>query len=243
MLAVELEQIQSEFKNRIEQRAKEKGLWQEGENYRQPIYDGVCDIQGYLQVRPKIMWVLKEGHDSPGEDDNLGYGGGFSLVDCIENYKQNGLLRQNPTYRKLSYVSYSIAKSIQFCDHPDINEAEDEYAKVVKKCAMLNVSKMPSLTRSDMSKLKEEYEIWRDIFIDQIKTYDADVMIFGSTLDIVKKDLHLDMEKFVQYNGFSILSKGKQLFVDSYHPAYRYAGNEYWALLVSVINENLRRKA
>ena len=55
MNAIELGNKQQEIWNMMEKLSKEL----ENGN-RLPIYDGVCDLDGYLSSKPKIMWILKE---------------------------------------------------------------------------------------------------------------------------------------------------------------------------------------
>lgn len=73
MYAIELGKKQQEIWNEMEKLAKELG-----NSNRSPIYDGVCDLDGYLSSMPKVMWILKEpnGQEKDGIED-----GGWSIPE------------------------------------------------------------------------------------------------------------------------------------------------------------------
>ena len=68
MDAKELNKRQQEIWNEMKKLAKELG-----NSNRLPIYDGVCDLDGYLSSKPKVMWMLKEpnGQIEGGDSSSL----------------------------------------------------------------------------------------------------------------------------------------------------------------------------
>ncbi len=69
-----------EFRTRIEE--IERAIW---DNYidendkAEPIIDGIVDISGYLQSKPKILWILKEPYDD--EEGGIASGGGWHFAN------------------------------------------------------------------------------------------------------------------------------------------------------------------
>jgi hypothetical protein len=70
-----------------------------------PIYDGIVDIDRYLSVSPKILWILKEPYD--GFDKNgKPCGGGYSITeDVFACAEKSG---DKPPFAPIAYVTYSL---------------------------------------------------------------------------------------------------------------------------------------
>ena len=65
-----------------------------------------------------------------------------------------------------------------------------------------------------------KYQIWKDIVFEQIKLFNPDVIVFGSTFQVVKDDLGINKSDLVLTgNGWvDIYRKAGRIFADAYHP-------------------------
>ena len=59
MKATELKEKQKALHDKMDKRAAELGFT----NEIAPIYDGVKDVDGYLDSKLKILWVMKEPYE------------------------------------------------------------------------------------------------------------------------------------------------------------------------------------
>ncbi|ROT06410.1 hypothetical protein EEL49_08855 [Muribaculaceae bacterium Isolate-104 (HZI)] len=146
----------------------------------EPIYDGVCDINGYAEAPIKVMWVLKEPWEKREKDEALG---GWYIWEPWTDASQ-----MNPVWKTMMYVMYGINTGIAYSQMPSVN---DKMLKMLKSSAYINISKLPGKTTS--TSMRAPYEQWREILLEQIKGYKPDVIIFGNTYDGL-----FDKEDFAQ---------------------------------------------
>ncbi|MBR6199537.1 MAG: hypothetical protein IKQ61_04630 [Spirochaetales bacterium] len=232
MTAQTLKKKQEEMHERIWQNAQDKGLIKQKPKL-EPLYDGVTDIEGYLSSNLKIMWILKEGYDgftAKGQPK----GGDWSFTNsefwdeaCSSMHKvmmqitysaQNG----NIPFKKLDNID----------DNPEMRDA-------IKKSVYLNISKMPAYSSS--GDLSEEYLIWKDIILEQIKLYAPDVIIFGYTFGYMRYDLGItDNDKPIHTQSgkwcSDIYQKDNMILVDAYHPARKGGEDGSHDYVTSIIN-------
>ena len=76
MLLQELLSFQAIIQNLIQIKAKSR---YNAENIK-PIYDGVCDLEGYLKSEIKVMWMLKEAYDDF-DESGMPKGGGWEIYE------------------------------------------------------------------------------------------------------------------------------------------------------------------
>ena len=153
MNAKELEKAQNEISDAIYARAKELGYDKE------PIKDGVCDFDGYLNSNPKVMWILKEpnGQFSNGELED----GGWSIVE--ESFKNDiEGVGKIPSWQPIIYVMHGYLNGQKYNDMEYIRDNKD-MAKVMQRIAYLNVSKMPGYNTSYKNNIEECYIQWKPI--------------------------------------------------------------------------------
>ena len=227
MNARELENAQNEITDAIYARAKELGF------DREPITDGVCDIEGYLNSNPKVMWILKEpnGQYPNGELDR----GGWSIPE--ESFKNDleGVAKIQ-SWQPIIYVMYGYLNGLTYNDMDYIRNNID-MAKVLQKIAYLNVSKMPGHNTSYKNNIEQCYTQWKPILDKQIETYAPDVIIFGYTFDHFRSCFEEQgLEKINNYPGWiDVYKNGKRILLDAYHPARK--GQEYVDTLISALKE------
>ena len=149
----ELEKAQKEITDAIYARAVELGF---DEKTMQPITDGVCDFEGYLNSIPKLMWILKEPNDQC-PDGKLA-GGGWSIVE--ESFKNDiEGVGKIPSWQPIIYVMYGYQHNQMYEDMEYIHDNKD-MAKEMQRIAYLNVSKMQGYNTSSKVGIEQCYHQW-----------------------------------------------------------------------------------
>ncbi len=183
----------------------------------EPIWDGIVDIDKYLNAKFKILWILKEPYD---EFD--GTGGGWGLTDGLskENLYENKNIKRSPTYQPMIYVTYSILNGFPEWDQMDWIRDNPDIAQSLNYIAYINVKKLPGYTRSDYKELSENYKKNKNLLLKQIKTYDPEIIIFGNTMPLFLSDLKISPEDMKSYNSIKYFNKDyNKIYIDAYHPA------------------------
>ena len=218
---------------------KIKNECSEPENDRYPIYDGIVNVDEYLQTHPKILWILKEAHDSV-DEDGAPFGGDWSLADEFLNkddfVEKRG--KASATYDPIIYASYGILYDKKLNEIPKIRENR-EIANVIKKIAIINVSKLPGLTSSKNDKIAEAYKNCKDILLEQIALFDPDVIIGGYTMSLFEKDLGIEQLRDGTY-GIPYAVKNGKVYIYTYHPAQtQMSHDEYVNGIIHIVQNNL----
>ena len=207
----ELSQIENEIRKKIENN------FDKSNKQRKPIYDGIVDINLYLNSSLKIMWVLKEPYDREN-----GEGGGWDLgKDLLDKKRRHKvILGKFPAIQVMTYITYGIFNNKMFEEMKKIRK-DPEMSEVLTHIAWINVNKMPSVTGSKSHSLWKEYGIWKNILLEQIKYYDSNVIIFGNTFDYFKNNLLNSKITLNKKETLNYFIKENQLFIDACHPAQR----------------------
>jgi hypothetical protein len=229
--ANELLEKQNQIYNKIDERAKEAGLYRDGD--LEPIYDGVYykDAKKYLNSKMRIMWVLKEPYDDE-YDDGEPCGGGWNYFDCFEPSQSPWKIR---TWKNMIYTTYGILNNMQY-EEMEIIEDNPEMADVLLEIACINLSKMPGHTTTDSSLLPVYYGTWKDILKQQIDLYSPQVIIFGNTFEYFKEDLFSGETLEPVDNITQVYKKNGVKYIDAYHPQCRIKRETY---VNSIINSVL----
>ena len=226
---------QEALRNKMDEIAKANNLSSESLS---PIYDGVEDVRAYLQSKPKIMWILKEPYDYINEETKEPEGGGWNIMDGINDPKEKVLTQTLPrTMQRVIYSTTGIITDVEY-DNMDYYYQPDMY-KYLFQIAYINLSKMPAGTRSgDMT---EKYHIWKDLIFEQIFIYNPEIIIFGNTFQYMKADfLVSEKDQIFQEKGWvDVYKKDHRLLVDAYHPGIICSTKRYVSTLVSAIHESL----
>ena len=225
MDAKELNKRQQEIWKEMEKLAKEL----ENGN-RLPIYDGVCDLDGYLSSKPKIMWILKEPN---GQTEKGIEKGGWAIPE--ESFTNLEETAGQPTWQVMIYVMYGYQNGLKY-DDMDYIHNKIEMAKVMQSIAYLNVSKMPGYNKSVKSNIEQRYTQWKTILNKQIETYAPDLIIFGNTFDHFKNDFKIrGLEKIGNIPGWiDVYKSGQLIILDAYHPSRK--GRDYVNTLIEALN-------
>lgn len=210
-----------EISNKIKQIGEDKNS-----NY---VIDGVIDPEQYLKAKYKLLWVLKEANS---EMDSWSY---------LENFKNKDWLyrcgKSVPTLKRIIYTTYGILRDSEWSDIPD---AKDERAfEPLQEIALINIKKIPGHSQSYDSEITQAYEEYRPLLKEQIDLYDADIVIFGNTMNyFYKEDFEglADAEKQVTDYGNHYYDTGKKLYIHTWHPAARGRGFTDEAYVMDLIN-------
>lgn len=183
-----------------------------------PIYDGIYTAKDYLDAKYKVVFLLKEGYDT---GDALG-GGDWSFGDCFENSDDAWKI---PTWQVLSYIMHGIFENKKKSQLEKISK-DNDMIDILKKCAIINLSKMPgSTTSGDMA---AKTEVWKDIVRLQLETYDPDAIICGNTANnlcdqILNKSEWSHLYNMPENNPVLTVCKinnaKETILIDAYHPA------------------------
>ena len=183
----------------------------------EPIPDGVYSAEEYLSAPIQMMWILKEPYDDFKENKEP-YGGGWNLYSAYD--KDDAW--SNPTWQPIIYATYGLFNHQMWKDMDWIrnNKAMSE---VLKKVALINISKMPAYEVTNDSSLWAKYNLWKHILFKQINLYAPKIIIFGNTFKYFKKDLvGNDAKPIKQLNDIvDIYEKDGIRFLATYHPNQR----------------------
>lgn len=229
--------LNGKFKTKIWETAIKRSLVKKSPKLN-PIYDGLLgDEKEWKKAKYKIMWVLKEPYDDFTEIKKQPCGGDWSFYDEIaeadvkdDNYFPFGKKRKSKnTWLNMLYVSYGILEEKEdlkneFCEA----ENKQDDLDILKKIAVINMSKMPGPIKTINSELQKKFLFWKDVVIEQIHSYNPNIIIFGGTFEFFKeeeKNLGLKsnqspcFEEYESNKHKSIIYKTKNaILIDTFHP-------------------------
>lgn len=228
----DLQKSQTEIEEKIKKFAEDNNLSKKRPKL-QPITDGIVNIQQYFNSKYRIMWVLKEAYDdTTRQNKNNKTGGGWSLADDI-NKKTYDYGVYVKTLKRIAYVTYGILNGIE--KYNKIPDIEESYVSL-KSIAIANTGKMPALTNTSEKQLKDIYNTWHEILIEQIKAYEPNIIIFGNTFNLFQDELTKisplkSLGKDIQKNKdifWSETFKWKDaVIISAFHPACHYKESDY----------------
>ena len=185
----------------------------------EPIVDGIVNIEKYLHSRFKILWILKEPYDDV--ENNLPSGGGWHF--CNDFLAPDGFYKRigqsRATWHPIIYTSYGILNDFMQYESMDYIRDDESMAEIVRNIAVINVKKLPGFTRTyDYSIISNAYNKHKDILLKQIDTYNPDIIIGGSTLQLFFDDFGI---RDILKNNRSVdyATKNSRLYISAYHPA------------------------
>lgn len=179
---------------------------------RNPIFDGIVNSDSYNNAEKKILWILKEPNSSNDQDS-------WDMRGAISNLKTESGIRNGweKTFTSIVYVTHGILKNKSWKEIPFPNE-NPEIIDELNKIAYINVKKTAGLAKTKPSELKDYYVRSKEILLEQIKTIDPDILIFGGTFYLFKDDLSLS--KLNPYGSCNVLKIDNKVYIDAFHPQY-----------------------
>lgn len=206
----ELKNEQERLHQKINSLAEEKGLTRNGVL---PITDGLYLAEEYLASTPRVMWILKEPWEE-GEKE-----GNWDLLACMN---EDDAACKNRTWQVMAQTMCGIREDKEWATLPST-----EYAmKYLKGIAYININKMPANKTSNNADIKEAYNIWKELLLDQISTYAPDVIIFGGTFKFFANDMgkYVKVEEAVDNDKcYGVLYREEEkgtFLIDTKHPSY-----------------------
>lgn len=185
----------------------------------EPIVDGIVNIDKYLQSRFKILWILKEPYDDV--KDGLPSGGGWHF--CNDFLAPDGFYKRigqsRATWHPIIYVTYGLLNDFMLYESMDYLRDDESMAEIIRSVAVINIKKLPGFTRTyDYGSICNAYNKHKDVLLKQIDTYNPDIIIGGSTLQLFFNDLGI-RDKLKNNRTVDYAIKNSQLFISAYHPA------------------------
>lgn len=180
---------------------------------RQLIEDGIVNIDEYYHSPLRVLWVLKEPYC-----DKKGGGGGWNMVQDLNTRRAEGKDRGAwQTWYPITYASYGLLNGFkQYAEMPQINRDPAVWLSL-KKIAFINFQKLPGKPQTNMADLQKQVPAEeRALVVRQIKTYCPHIVIFGSTLELLKNDLGLTGEHELEKGH---CQKDGVLYLNLKHPA------------------------
>ncbi len=216
-----------------------------------PITDGIINIEKYHNAKYKILWILKEPYyDSIDMDGNIS-GGGWDIKKVYNAKTElNGKKGFNAkTFFPMIYTSWAILNDFTETRHmvKDINDKSAEMIDAFKSTAYINIKKIPGQNTSNAKTIEQAYINYKQILTDQIKGYEPDIIICGSTFTLLLNDIKFDLkdktrnkidsEKHIK--NYRLKEDAKQLFINAYHPAnWRITKEQYCNDIINVVKKN-----
>lgn len=186
----------------------------------EPIADGIVDIEQYLTAKFKILWVLKEPYDD--NENGVPTGGGWHFCrDFLQSqdlYTRVG--RSRATWQPIVYTTYGLLNDFLLWDDMPYIRAKLEMMNVVHSIAAINIRKLPGLTRTrDFQPIVDAYNKNKEIVLRQIDTYDPEIVIGASTLELLFPDLGISEAEIQRKGDIDIVEQPKRVLINAYHPA------------------------
>jgi hypothetical protein len=224
-----------DLKNKVEEintLIKEK-IFSENPDELEPIYDGIIDIERYFDSKYKILWILKEPYD---ED-----GGGWSVTGLNKYKKFQDFGGGKKTFRPMIYTSWGILNNFCQWDNMGNVEEEPEMLEALKSVAYINIKKLPGDTKSIESTIANAYQKDKEILLKQIKDYNPDIIIGGSTLHHFYDDLGISKEE-MQRNG-NITFLNNKIYIAAKHPSqWSVPEKEYCDNIINAVKKLVTNK-
>jgi hypothetical protein len=192
-----------------------------GINDIEEITDGIVNLEFYNDKKRtpfKILWILKEPYDDFDENGKA-IGGGWSYTDDLNARLHN--YSTIPTWRRIAYTSFGILNGFSaYKDIDDIMEGNGIF-DVIRSIAVINVKKTPGNKQTPYKVLSEAYNRNRTILLEQIRTFNPNIIIGGGTLPLFVNDLNLEEQKKINNHDPSYYINDSKLYIVAYHPSYQ----------------------
>ncbi len=213
-------------------------------------FDGIANINTYVNSPKKILWILKEGNW--GDD-------GSDEMQSAEKIKEEKLSKEviaknkrmkeyyeditaysdwKRTFSKILYTNYGIIEGVDnYNKMPNLDvDAKINGKNYLENCVFLNLKKIPGHSTSNMSVIRRFYNQHKPYILKQIKAVDADIIINASGVYELAKDLFPEGN----YNDKQYFTKdNNKLVIDVYHPNARVGSEEYINNILKILKKNI----
>lgn len=181
-------------------------------------FDGITNIEEYLNAPIKILWILKEANFGDKEKSVM-----FDQRDFHKDItKQNREGKNYPwwnTYLNILYASFGILHNEIFKDFNGMEYLDTKTAKIdgeyiLSKIAFINVKKRSGGKSSNSKQIEKNYFENKDVLMRQIQGINPDVIINCSRVTQLTNDLKQSgLYKLVLEKGHP-MAKSPWIYVD-----------------------------
>ena len=196
--------------------------------------DGIIDFESYLNSKIKIMWILKEPNST---EEGLDW-----REEIRELKTETGIkFGWEKTFLPIIYSTYGILNNKNWNEIPDVSR-DPEIVDVLKSIAFVNVKKIAGESVAHYKELVDFHNKHGKILLKQIEVYNPDVIICGSTFDIIGTDIIDDNFELIQEFKLDVHRSKKRIILDAYHPNNRVRGLTKEKYCDTIINSVLKYK-
>jgi len=200
-----------ELELKIKELEKRISLITDPDGIHTPIQDGIVDLDKYVNSKYRIMWVMKDANSADDSD--------WDQRHAIADLKTVGGIKKGweKTFQHIVYTTYGILNNLKWDEIPSIEDQVD-MVDVLKSIAYINIKKIPGGSTVSDGTLVMYYDKDKELLLEQINSFEPDIIIFGNTLKYFQSDLSLDnvnsmnLVEYATYND--------KLLINGYHPNY-----------------------
>ena len=193
------------------------------------ILDGIADIEGYINSKPRIAWILKEAW---GDD-----GAGWDLSSQVIATQDKISISKTPSFKRVAYASRGIHTDTNWDNLPWITE-DDNVVNAIKKIAWINISKIAGESKSPDKRIEEAFDNWKDIIKEQLDLYDPQVYILGNTFKWVDKFFEIDkIEPIKLDSSWAYVRRDGKVIIWAFHPSKIMTDQQYIDDIVNVLRK------
>ncbi len=172
------------------------------------VKDGIIDPMRWARAKPKVLFILKESYND--DESNLE---GWDLRNEHE-IKEGGF---NVTFREAAHWAYCVLNNQN--STTGIKGTNKIYDALCST-AIINVKKVLGTKTSDPEDLAFYAERYGDLLIKQVNLINPDIVICGSTWDLIKPLIPHDHIGDLLYREKD--NNSGRLFINFWHPANRF---------------------
>lgn len=199
------------------------------------VYDGITCIDEYNTAPLKILWILKEGNESEGQDERDHRDFHTNVAEYYSGWKA--------TYKNIILSTYGMLHNLAYKDLPTLSDdakVNGEY--VLDKIALINVNKNGGGSQADSSVIEDNYTKHKSVLLQQIDGINPDVIIncsrvnrlFNDVADkygLAKKqhDARQEFDLVVDY-----AENTKKLVINYWHPGAHMTDESYQKMILDV---------
>lgn len=193
--------------------------------------DGIIDPEKFSKSPLKILWVLKETNGKFNIVKTFGSDFDFDAYMKMvrQRNREKGLKTRSNikrTFGPVAKVSYSILNDVgsqEYCSD------YRKLSKVMPHIAIMNVKQTPGKSSAVQNQLVEASRKSMGELLERIRNINPDVVIFGSTLNLMKTGLMLsqcrsDCSEKIFSGAKQVFYFSDRVFIGAYHPNVRIKG-------------------
>lgn len=192
---------------------------------------GVVDEDAYGASRPRVMFLLKEVND-PGHDKT------WTLPGFLRGQVEKGIEGQYRMWREVGTWVHGLRSGF-----PKFKDAQAGRVEGLRAIAVTNLKKSGGGGQADMEKVEEVAKRDRELWEEEIRIMDPDLIVCGNTYWIIEDILNFGPPPIPGTCGarHAIANVGgrDRVFLETYHPAARTKSAAMYAFFKEVVGELL----